>query len=166
MANEQAGGDTVWWYVCWEPRDPFCNLQINENGLNHVTLFWQQYLYGVEGILFWAGTYWHYVDNPWTDMETIKSIISDGIYGDGSLVYPGNYVGVEGPVASLRLECVRNGMEDYDLLLLAEELLGRDWVTEQMKAVTQNMTVHTTDSEDFNSVRKAIGDAIEAASKK
>ena len=98
-------------------------------------------------------------------METIKSISTE-IYGDGSLVYPGSYVGVEGPVASLRLECVRNGMEDYDLLLIAEELFGRDWVVEQIKTVTQNMTVHTTDSGDFNSVREAIGDAIEAEIKK
>ena len=162
MKEEKAGGDTIWWYVCWEPRNPFCNLQINESGLNHTKLFWQQYLYGVEGILFWAGTYWHETENPWTDMETIKSI-SREIYGDGSLLYPGNYVGVEGPVASLRLECARNGMEDYDLLLIAEELLGQDWVTEQVKKVTKNMTQHTTDAEEFEAVRKAIGDAIENA---
>ena len=112
--------------------------------------------------MFWAGTYWHETENPWKDMETIKSI-SREIYGDGSLLYPGNYVGVEGPVASLRLECARNGMEDYDLLLIAEELLGQDWVTEQVKKVTKNMTQHTTDAEEFEAVRKAIGDAIENA---
>ncbi len=56
-----------------------------------------------------------------------------GLPGAWSSVLQSLYVGVEGPVASLRLDCIRNGMEDYDLLLLAESLLGRDWVVEQVK---------------------------------
>ena len=94
-------------------------------------------------------------------MATVKEL-SPNVYGDGSLFYPGRNVGIEGPVASLRLECIRSGIEDFDLLTMAEELFGREWVEEQVSKVTESVTRHTKDSELFNATRKAIGDAIEA----
>jgi hypothetical protein len=164
MAEQKAEGDKIWWYVCWEPGYPYCNLYVNEIGLQHVQLFWQQYLYGSQGLLYWASTHWGGTDNPRTDMATVKGL-SPNVYGDGSLLYPGNYVGVDGPVASFRLECIRSGMEDYDLLLKAEELLGRDWVVQNVKVVSESLSVHTRRNETFNETRKAIGDAIENALK-
>ena len=164
MDEQKAQGDKVWWYVCWEPGYPYCNLYVNEVGIQHVQLFWQQYIYGTEGLLYWASTHWGGTDNPWTDIATVKGL-SPTCFGDGSLLYPGNYVGVDGPVASFRLECIRSGMEDYDLLLLAEEYMGRDWALEQAKIVSESLSVHTRKNQTFNETRKAIGDAIEAAVK-
>lgn len=164
MDEQKAEGDKVWWYVCWEPGSPYCNLFVNEVGIQHVQLFWQQYLYGTQGLLYWASTHWSGTENPWTDIATVKEL-SSNVYGDGSLLYPGNYVGVEGPVASFRLECIRSGMEDYDLLLKAEEILGRDWVVNKVQVVSESLSVHTRSNEAFNETRKEIGDAIEAALK-
>ena len=163
MAEQEAQGDEVWWYVCWEPGYPFCNMYVNENGINHVALFWQQYMCGVDGFLYWCVNYWTYVDDPWTDMATVQGWLSDSVYGDGSLLYPGKKVGIEGPVASLRLECIRNGLEDVELLKLAEELIGRDAVMEQVNKVTKSLDNHTKSCETFNSARNAIGDLIEEA---
>ena len=163
MAEQEAQGDDVWWYVCWEPGYPFCNMYVNENGINHVELFWQQYLYGVDGFLYWGVNYWTYVDDPWTDMATIQGWLSDTVYGDGSLLYPGKKVDIEGPVASLRLECIRNGLEDVELLKLAESLLGREWVVEQVSKVTKDLGTHTASYDTFNSVRAEIGNAIQNA---
>jgi hypothetical protein len=161
MDEQKEQGDKIWWYVCWEPGNPYCNLYVNELGLNHVELFWQQYYYGVEGFLYWHANYWQYT-NPWESMVTVPHL-SSLVYGDGSLLYPGTDVGVEGPVASFRMDCIRNGMEDYDLLLKAEELIGRDWVVEQVKNVSQSLTKHTKDAAVYAAVRKTIGDAIESA---
>lgn len=161
MAAQKACGDKIWWYVCWEPGFPFCNMFVNEQGLNHVTLFWQQYDNGVEGFLYWSANYWRYIDDPWTDMATVQGWLSGNVYGDGSLMYPGKKVGIEGPVASLRLECIRNGMEDVELLKLAEELLGRAWVDEMIDKVTKSVGDHTKSADVFADTRKAIGDAIE-----
>ena len=44
--------------------------------------------------------------------------------GDGMLLYPGNKVGIDGPVGSLRLEVFRDGLEDFDYLALADQRLG------------------------------------------
>jgi hypothetical protein len=161
MDEQKAQGDKLWWYVCWEPGTPYCNLYVNEFGIQHVQLFWQQYYYGVEGLLYWQTTHWSGTEDPWTDMATVKSLSPD-VYGDGSLLYPGKNVGVQGPVASLRMECIRSGMEDFDLLTMAEELFGREWVIKQVVKVSESLTVHTRSNEVFNSTRKAIGDAIAA----
>jgi hypothetical protein len=161
MDEQKEQGDKIWWYVCWEPGNPYCNLYVNELGLNHVELFWQQYYYGVEGFLYWHANYWQYT-NPWESMVTVPHL-SSLVYGDGSLLYPGHDVGVDGPIASFRMDCIRNGMEDYDLLLKAEELFGRDWVVEQVKKVSQSLTKHTKDAAVYAAVRKTIGDAIESA---
>ena len=160
MAEQKEQGDKIWWYVCWEPGSPYCNLYVNEIGLEHIELFWQQYFYEVDGFLYWASNYWNYV-KPYESMATVPHL-SSTCYGDGSLLYPGKPVGVDGPVASFRLDCIRNGMEDYDLLLMAEELLGRSWVVDQVKKVSESLTVHTKDAAVYFDVRNTIGDAIEA----
>ena len=162
MEEQKEEGDKIWWYVCWEPGYPYCNLYVNEVGLQHVQLFWQQYYYDVDGFLYWATTHWSGTSDPWTDMATVKEL-SENVYGDGSLFYPGKNVGVQGPVASLRLECIRSGFEDFDLLTMAEELFGREWVMEQVEKVSESLTVHTRSNSVFNSTRKAIGDAVEKA---
>ena len=164
MDEQKAEGDKVWWYVCWEPGPPYCNLYVDEVGLDHIKLFWQQYQANSDGFLYWCSNYWRYTDNPWEDMATVKWLSND-VYGDGSLFYPGKPIDYEGPVASLRLECMRNGMEDIELLKLAEELLGREWVDAQVLKVSKNLTNHEKDNDDFNAVRKAIGDAVQEAMK-
>jgi hypothetical protein len=154
-------GTKIWWYVCWEPVFPYCNLQVNELGIYHRQLFWQQYMYKSDGFLYWSVTYWPETANPWTDMATVKSL-SDTCYGDGSLMYPGYPMGIDGPVASIRLECVRDGVEDFDLLKLAEQYLGREWVLAKVNEVTTSIVNASKDNELFAEVRKAIGDALEA----
>jgi hypothetical protein len=155
-------GNKIWWYVCWEPVYPYCNLQVNELGLYHRQLFWQQYFYNSDGLLYWSTTYWGDTQNPWEDIATVKSL-NKSCFGDGSLLYPGKPVGIDGPVASLRLECVRNGTEDFDMLKLAEEHLGREWVDTQIKKVTTTLIDHSDDDELFAKVRKLIGDELEKA---
>lgn len=152
-------GNKIWWYVCWEPVHPYCNLQIDEIGVQHRELFWQSYLYDCYGFLYWASAYWHGTNDPWTDMATVKSL-SPTVYGDGSLLYPGAKVGVKGACASLRLEITRDGIEDFDLMLLAEKYLGREWVVEKINKVTSSLVVHTQSDELFHSIRNAIGDEL------
>ena len=92
-------------------------------------------------------------------MATVKGL-SPTVYGDGSLLYPGKPVGVKGACASLRLEITRDGIEDFDMILLAERYLGREWVVEQINKVTSSLTEHTPSDELFHQVRNVIGDAL------
>ena len=78
-------------------------------------------------------------------------------------MYPGYNVGIKGGVASIRMECIRDGVEDFDMLKLAEKYLGRDFVEEQIAKVTPTLTEHTLDNAEFAEARRVIGDALEAA---
>ncbi|MBQ8578940.1 MAG: DUF4091 domain-containing protein [Clostridia bacterium] len=167
MAERKAAGDRVWWYVCWEPGDPYNNLFVDQRGVQHRILFWQQYANDVDGFLYWGANYWNSetgTTDPWSDMATVKNLSPD-VYGDGSLLYNGNVVGVDGACPSLRLEAVRDGVEDNALLKLAESLLGREWVDEKIAEITPSLTKYSTDSNRFITVRNEICAAVEAALK-
>ena len=92
-------------------------------------------------------------------MATVKNL-SEDVYGDGSLLYPGKNADIEGAVASLRLDCIRDGVEDVALLRLAEREFGRAWVEERISAVVSSMTVHTVSVSDFSSFRNEILTAL------
>lgn len=81
--------------------------------------------YGAEGFEFWGLAWWTY--DPWqTGWHRFIRQSDEGkrYYwvrypnGDGYLTYPGRSVGVEGPVSTIRLEQVREGLEDYEALQL------------------------------------------------
>ncbi len=63
----------------------------------HRILFWQQKQEGIEGLLYWNTSFWHYVDDPLESMQTTPDIRKT-LYGDGSLMYPGKKVGVNGVI--------------------------------------------------------------------
>ena len=165
MAERKAAGDKVWWYVCWEPGDPYNNLFVDQLGVQHRILFWQQYAHDVDGFLYWGANYWNGTSDPWGDMATVKQLSPD-VYGDGSLLYNGNIVGADGGCPSLRLAAIRDGVEDFELLAMASELYGDDWVADKIAEITPSLTQYTTDSARFDEVRRSIYEAVEAAMKK
>ncbi|MBO5912691.1 MAG: DUF4091 domain-containing protein [Clostridia bacterium] len=157
-------GRELWWYVCNTPGKPYMNVFVDENGLDHRVLFWQQYRYGVSGFLYWCTNYWIKTNDPWTDVDT--KTLSYPVYGEGILVYPGEKVGIDGPVASLRLKCIRDGMEDYGLLSLAEQVLGKDYVLKKLYSCSTKPSEVLVDSNGFSALRNEIGNDIQAALKK
>ncbi len=172
LHNRQNTSETLWWYVCCGPGEPYCNLFIHMEGICHRLLFWQQRYLDVSGLLYWSANYWHAKKSegdlwdgtcdPWNDMATVKQINPD-LYGDGSLLYNGNIVGVEGPVSSLRMEAVADGIDDYEYLTMARRLLGREKADAFIRQVLTSLTVYTDDEERFVEVRAQLGDAIEKA---
>lgn len=158
----QRQGKTVWSYVCWEPGYPYTNLFVNESGLDHRVLFWQQYDVGSQGFLYWSVNFWKAVNDPWINMSTVNWLDPE-VYGDGSLLYNGNHVGITGPCSSKRFEAVRDGVEDYELLKMAEEALGSEWLNGMIDKVTTDMINYTTNDAEFIGTRIAIGDALETA---
>jgi hypothetical protein len=128
----------------------------------HRLLFWQQKLYGVDGFLYWCVNYWEQVDDPWSDMSTVKNLSPD-VFGDGSLLYNGNKAGVNGPVGSLRLENIREGIDDFEYLCMAEKLLGKSFADTCIKKITTSLTEYTSDVEKLINTKIELGNAIENA---
>jgi hypothetical protein len=161
LQDRKKAGETVWWYVCNNPREPFNNFHIDMPAMLQRTLPWQQKRENLEGLLYWDVNYWEkkFVGDPWENMDTLGT----GYYGDGSLVYPGNRVGVDGPVSSVRLEVFRDGLEDYDYLALADRLLGPEAAKAFVARITRSLTDYERDPLKLEQVRRELGDAIEAA---
>ena len=88
--------------------------------------------YGAKGFEFWGVSWWTY--DPWKlGWHWFIRQSDDGkkYYwvrypnGDGFLTYPGKPVGVDGPVSTIRLEEVREGLEDYEAMALLGELADK-----------------------------------------
>lgn len=90
------------------------------------------YKYGVTGFEFWGIAWWTY--DPWKVgwHQFIRQSDEGKKYywvrypdGDGFLTYPGKPVGVDGPVSTIRLEQIRQGLEDYEALSLLADLVSK-----------------------------------------
>ena len=162
MKALQARGDKVWAYVCNTPPKPYLNVRVDDEGIGGRVLFWQMYQRELDGFLYWNATYYDRLPDkdPWKSVDTF----SDQIYGDGILIYPGEPVGVDGPVASIRLKLIRDGLDDIALFDLAEAYFGREWVMARVNKATSSLTSVDVTGDALLALRREIGDAIESAS--
>jgi hypothetical protein len=96
---------------------------------------WYGYLWGAAGV----GALAPPADavrpaNPWTGDPMVGTASAYG-NGLGCWCYPGEPAGVEGPVSSVRLELLRQGLEDWALFELLEKKRGREYVEERLQAL-------------------------------
>ncbi len=128
--------DEMWWYVCCGPTHPYANWFTDYSALEHRILFWQTYRYRVTGFLYYHMQMWQsnevtkpgpdYIV-PMEDPEVLAQIAAgkrwpevpwntftyDHVNGDGHLFYPGPDQTL---ISCQRLENIRDGIEDYELL--------------------------------------------------
>ncbi len=104
-----ADGRETWWYLSHLPARPYANFFVDYTAVEHRILFWQAWAAGIRGLQYWCVNYVPDGDDPY---DTV--VDTTPVNGDGLLVYPG----AEGPVPSVRWEIIRDGIEDYDLLVL------------------------------------------------
>lgn len=121
---QEKGIENVWWYGCTGPRAPYGNYHIGDpNLLGARTYSWVQAKYGIEGNLYWDAA--AYTDeNPlYPDQyinvyeQPFRRTDSEWPAGDGFLAYPGAAYGIYGPLPSMRLMALRDGMEELEMLL-------------------------------------------------
>lgn len=159
IEERAAAGDKSWWYVCCGPKGKYCNLFIQWEGIRHRLLFWQQKSLKIDGLLYWSTTFWRDIDDVWSEPLTAPWTGND-TFGDGSLFYNGNKIGVDGPVPSLRLEAITDGIEDYEYLTIAEKLFGGQYVSDTIAKVSDSLTEYTSSDELFEKTRRKLGDDI------
>ena len=163
MAAEVAGGDENWDYFCWEPIEPYVTFDAAHQGIEQRIAFWQTFDVGATGLLYFAV-------NETDSWRTLEKVNAGGhlVYGDGTMLYNGgklNQVGqpkTTDPVSSTRIECIRDGIEDYMYLDMARELYGEDAVNEIIDAVTTSVIDWTTDGDVVANARNMLGEMLEA----
>lgn len=125
--ERQENGEQVWWYTYVKPTHPFPSYHIDDDLVGTRLLTWMQHDYGVEGTLYWATTQFEkydYNQQKYVERDVWKDPIAfPGANGDGFLFYPGTEIGIDGPVGTIRLETLRESMEDYEYLWLYEQKL-------------------------------------------
>ena len=165
----QAQGDEVWTYSAlvqtappYHPeyeavRDdlpPFW--QIDFPVTSYRIAPWLNRRYGITGLLYWSVVYWGSPDrNPWLDPG-----FRIRWNGDGFLFYPGKEIGIDGPIASIRLKNLRDGLEDYEYFVLLEELGGAEAVDAAVREAVPTWGAWKQDPETLLELRRRLAGEI------
>ncbi len=99
----------VWFYTCCSPTGRYPNRFLDFSLLKTRILHWLNYAYSLKGYLHWGFNWWG--RDPFGELNPNLPP------GDTHIAYPGR----NGPLSSLRLEAMRDGLEDYEYLKLLEE---------------------------------------------
>jgi len=131
MERWRSEGKTIWAYVACDVHHPYPNVFIDYPLIDCRMLPWVEWKYGIEAFLYWSAN-WFGEDNmagddpsekwpnrPWVTANFVERWAGgrNTYNGDGQLIYPG---GGGTALSSIRLEALRDGMEDYDYLWLLE----------------------------------------------
>ena len=135
-------GDEFWWYVACIPHHPYPNWFTDYPAIDQRILPWMNWKQKIPAILYYAINLWtsnSMVDNlpdwvkphpsqaaraairagkRWPEVSW-NTFTFGGYNGDGDLIYPGP--GGK-PISSIRLECIRDGIEDYDYFCILNDL--------------------------------------------
>lgn len=165
IAQVLAKGDTVWSYTALVQDDYSPKWEIDFEPINYRILhgFINQSL-GLTGYLYWAADLWS-KDDPWSKAPIYG--LNDARYephtypGEGHLVYPGEQVGLEGVVASMRLKWVRDGMDDYEYVEMLKRLGQERRALEVARTVGRDWRHWTKDPDELERAKAQLGEEIE-----
>ena len=121
-----------WWYGCNAPKYPYPSTHTDvTNTITLRALGWMQQEYGIVGNLNWAVDYYvtygkenrdQFVEDYYGEnADRTKGDGNGAANGDGYLFYPGGQYGLNKPVASIRIEALRDAMEDYEVIYALKE---------------------------------------------
>ncbi len=174
----RAEGDQTWWYVCCGPQPPYANLFTNQSCVEHRQLFWQSWKYGSQGVLYWGINFWNWwgnepkysVETCWPNTSWTYGNTAGELCGDGYFIYPG----LKGPLGSIRLEAIRDGLEDYEYLWLlnqrvqsaekrgtsADKLAPAKALLAIPESFCKDLTHYSTSEQDLARLRRQVAGEI------
>jgi hypothetical protein len=100
---------------------------------------WMSWRYNITGLLYWTTVYWEKAGDVWSNPNTYGE--GSAVFnGEGSLLYPGIDAGFAGPVASIRLKQIREGLEDYEYLNLLKQRGKKAFADDCAKRLAESWT--------------------------
>ncbi len=186
----------LWWYACGNNAHyTYCNHLIENTGLQTELMFWQSMQVGSTGYLYYGSNNWdnesrvgangssNKFDGSLTATWKVNKSVRNGqynIYGNGVLFYGMDAVGTarlrgQKYVGSIRVENMRDGIEDYEMLNLYRQYFGEEKMQKMISKVSKDIVCYLSlpgfdrsswdselTSEDiFAKVRIELGNAIE-----
>jgi len=193
IAAARQRGRQVWWYVCCGPRHPFANWFVEYTAAEHRLLMgFMPHKFACQGFLHYSMNLWlsnrdvtgpdgktrRQRNAPFAEAVNRGPLTnSDGkswteYNGDGLIFYPGP----DGPVPTIRMKCIRDGLEDYEYLWLlktavADVKAGKrkaspDWLKRAEAALAvdpslvASLTKYSTRGSDLLAARRAIAQLL------
>jgi len=147
-------GDEVWIYTCLSPKGKYMNRFIDYPLLDVRLLHWANFKYDLPGYLHWGLNYW--TGDPFKDLEPNWGGDTYLPAGDSHITYPGK----TGPLSSIRLEAMRDGIEDYELLRLLEKKDPK-LAREICDSIVHSLTDYSLDPTAFRKARAKLVSALE-----
>ena len=174
LRDDYEGLGDRWWYGCVQPKAPYPTYHIDDTWLSARVLSWMQAEYNVVGNLYWATDLYARYD-PSKGYQSIDEYYEgvatrlNGANGEGFLFYPGKKYGINGPLGSMRLEAIRDGMEEYEIFYSikqrfeqANQTLSAEYQLDFASFVASlakgmySGTVVTTDTQEFSAARAKL----------
>lgn len=163
-AEVRERGGEMWWYTCMGPRYPYANILLDDPRIESRLIWWQAFDYRVDGYLFWAVNLWDYAGNdkliPDSAGPRIDWCVTAGgdtsLNGDGVFIYPGE----NGPIGSIRMENIRDGLEDTEILSQYKERVGEAAAKKLISKVTVDRTHFSRDPQNLLRARQSMLRAI------
>ena len=174
LRDDYEGLGDRWWYGCVQPKAPYPTYHIDDTWLSARVLSWMQAEYNVVGNLYWATDLYARYD-PSKGYQSIDEYYEgvatrlNGANGEGFLFYPGKKYGIDGPLGSMRLEAIRDGMEEYEIFYSikqrfeqANQTLSAEYQLDFASFVASlakgmySGTVVTTDTQEFSAARAKL----------
>ncbi|TYI97259.1 hypothetical protein E1A91_D01G131500v1 [Gossypium mustelinum] len=116
-------GEEWWTYVCMGPSDPHPNWHLGMRGTQHRAVMWRVWKEGGTGFLYWGANCYEKATVPSAEIRFRRGLPP----GDGVLYYPGEvFSSSKQPVASLRLERILSGLQDFEYLKLYASRYGKE----------------------------------------
>ena len=150
----------LWWYGCMGPPYPYPTYHIRDCALSPRLVSWQQKKYNIKGNLYWSVAHYEHKDMNYYTMTSLQPFFPEG---EGMLMYPAKGYGADSPLPSVRLMNIRAGMQDYALLLAAENKFGKAYIDRLCEGLFCEM-IPFDDPAAFESAReKLLGDLEKGA---
>jgi hypothetical protein len=166
--DKLAHGDEVWSYTALVQRAPRYHPQyqtvknfdppywhIDRPLIVYRVPTWINYQYDITGLLYWSTV--TTVIEPWSNPAFAHPRHYNG---GGFLFYPGLPCGIDGPVVSMRMKNLRDGMEDYEYFVTLERLSDKKTVKKIVDAISPNWWNFSKSPNEFLTAREKIARQI------
>jgi hypothetical protein len=175
-------GDEVWSYTALvQPAAPYHPDYENLKGKNPpywhidqpVIMYripaWLNRQYDITGLLYWTTSGWYNDISPWmfpvlgpwySENEDPTEYDTRYFNGGGILFYPGLDAGFDGPVASIRLKNIREGLEDYEYFAILDENGEKEFVEYMVNQVCPEWWDFTKDPGKLLEIREQLAQKI------
>lgn len=160
--DQQSKGSEAWYYTCLAPKGEWANRFVELPLIKTRLLHWVNFKYNIPGYLHWGFNYWGSRsgivtgEDPYDDVSGM--IVSSGNIlpgGDCWISYPG-YKTI---YPSIRLEAMRDGIVDYELLKLYEQKFPEE-AREMVRTTVYGFEHYDINIGDFRKKRREILKAL------